>query len=317
MPQRASVAGGSALAVGGSSNIRAPNLKLATTSQPPTARPSAIRTSTAPARPITTTAQAAQATNAAGLQSKYRPQSQQPPSSAAPAFAPAPAPRPAASAQSSASSFASLPGKTAAHLHAATASNDIGVYDGGFERDELRRSTLTGEAPLPEPGAHTPGAPMSLSSFEIGRPLGKGKFGRVYMARTKAEPKFIVALKCLYKEEMVKAKVEKQLRREIEIQSRLRHPNILRLHGYFHDEKRIFLMLEFAGQGELYKQMSRMEGSRFSERRSSRVRGPLPPPPPGPSSNSMLTFILTPLTSNAYSTSLRWPTHSSTSTPSM
>lgn len=41
------------------------------------------------------------------------------------------------------------------------------------------------------------------------------------MARTKAEPKYIVALKCLFKEELVKAKVEKQLRREIEIQSNL------------------------------------------------------------------------------------------------
>lgn len=41
------------------------------------------------------------------------------------------------------------------------------------------------------------------------------------MARTKAEPKYIVALKCLHKEEIVKNKVEKQVRREIEIQSHL------------------------------------------------------------------------------------------------
>jgi aurora kinase len=63
---------------------------------------------------------------------------------------------------------------------------------------------------------------LSLASFEMGRPLGKGKFGRVYMVRTKAEPRFILALKCLYKSELVQAKVEKQLRREIEIQSNLR-----------------------------------------------------------------------------------------------
>lgn len=63
--------------------------------------------------------------------------------------------------------------------------------------------------------------PFSLDSFEIGKPLGKGKFGRVYMARTKSEPKYIVALKCLHKEEIVKNKVEKQVRREIEIQSHL------------------------------------------------------------------------------------------------
>jgi serine/threonine protein kinase len=102
----------------------------------------------------------------------------------------------------------------------------------------------------------------------MGRPLGKGKFGRVYMVRTKSEPKYILALKTLYKSEIIQSKVEKQIRREIEIQQNLRHPNVLRLYGYFHDDKRIFLMLEFAGKGELYKQLSKYQ--RFSERRSSR-----------------------------------------------
>ena len=106
-----------------------------------------------------------------------------------------------------------------------------------------------------------------LTDFDIGRPLGKGKFGRVYMVRTKIEPKYILALKCLYKSEIVQSRVEKQIRREIEIQQNLRHPNVLRLYGYFHDEKRIFLMLEFAGKGELYKQLTKY-GS-FSERRSA------------------------------------------------
>ncbi|KIY52399.1 kinase-like protein [Fistulina hepatica ATCC 64428] len=108
----------------------------------------------------------------------------------------------------------------------------------------------------------------NLTDFEIGRPLGKGKFGRVYMVRTKCEPKYILALKTLYKSEIIASRVEKQTRREIEIQQNLRHPNIVRLYGYFHDEKRIFLMLEFAGKGELYKQLSKY--GRFSERRSAR-----------------------------------------------
>ena len=34
----------------------------------------------------------------------------------------------------------------------------------------------------------------SLKSFDIGKPLGKGKFGSVYLAREKSE-KFIVAIK--------------------------------------------------------------------------------------------------------------------------
>ena len=102
-----------------------------------------------------------------------------------------------------------------------------------------------------------------LGMFEIGRPLGKGKFGRVYLARERST-NFICALKVLYKSELQQGTgVEKQVRREIEIQSNLRHPNILKLYGHFHDSKRIFLILEFAGKGELYKHLRRE--NRFPE----------------------------------------------------
>ncbi|KAF5007814.1 hypothetical protein FDECE_5872 [Fusarium decemcellulare] len=101
-----------------------------------------------------------------------------------------------------------------------------------------------------------------LGMFEIGRPLGKGKFGRVYLARERTTG-FICALKVLHKSELQQGRVEKQVRREIEIQSNLRHPNILQLYGHFHDSKRVFLILEFAGKGELYKHLRRE--SRFPE----------------------------------------------------
>ncbi|KAF7345379.1 Kinase-like protein [Mycena venus] len=151
---------------------------------------------------------------------------------------------------------------------------DIGRYDGGLEAEnEKRGDVVSGEAAddlaLDSSVSRTyPTQEWSLHSFDMGRPLGKGKFGRVYMVRTKAAPKYILALKTLYKSELVKNKVEKQTRREIEIQQNLRHTNVLRLYGFFHDEKRIFLMLEFAAQGELYKQLSK-HGC-FSERRSAR-----------------------------------------------
>lgn len=98
--------------------------------------------------------------------------------------------------------------------------------------------------------------------FEIGRPLGKGKFGRVYLAKERTSG-FICALKVLHKNELQHGGVEKQVRREIEIQSNLRHPNILQLFGHFHDNKRVFLILEFAGKGELYKHLRRE--NRFPE----------------------------------------------------
>lgn len=95
---------------------------------------------------------------------------------------------------------------------------------------------------------------LHLGMFEIGKPLGKGKFGRVYLAKERSSG-FVCALKVLHKSELQQGGVQKQVRREIEIQSNLRHPNVLRLYGHFHDSKRIFLILEFAGKGELYKHL--------------------------------------------------------------
>ncbi|RMB95882.1 hypothetical protein DUI87_27996 [Hirundo rustica rustica] len=106
----------------------------------------------------------------------------------------------------------------------------------------------------------------SLDDFEIGRPLGKGKFGNVYLAREK-QSKFILALKVLFKTQLEEAGVEHQLRREVEIQSHLRHPNILRLYGYFHDVTRVYLILEHAPRGEVYRELQRL--TKFDEQRTA------------------------------------------------
>ncbi|KAL5364581.1 kinase-like domain-containing protein [Aspergillus floccosus] len=114
------------------------------------------------------------------------------------------------------------------------------------ENGEKRQSTPLYEQPEPKK--------LHLGMFEIGKPLGKGKFGRVYLAKERSSG-FVCALKVLHKSELQQGGVQKQVRREIEIQSNLRHPNVLRLYGHFHDSKRIFLILEFAGRGELYKHL--------------------------------------------------------------
>lgn len=105
----------------------------------------------------------------------------------------------------------------------------------------------------PNPPRH-----WTLNDFEIGRPLGKGKFGNVYLAR-ETRSKYIVALKVLFKSQLVRNNVQHQLRREIEIQSHLRHDNILRLFGYFHDSSKIYLILEYAPHGELYRELQKQQ----------------------------------------------------------
>jgi len=107
---------------------------------------------------------------------------------------------------------------------------------------------------------------FSLSYIDVGKRLGAGKFGAVYVARERRTG-FIFALKILDKRQLIKHRVEHQLRREIEIQSHCRHVNILRLYNFFHDEKRVYLMLEMAPGGELYA-LLQSRGT-FSEARSA------------------------------------------------
>lgn len=46
----------------------------------------------------------------------------------------------------------------------------------------------------------------------------------------------MLCIAVLFKSQLAQSNVEHQLRREIEIQSHLRHVNILRLYGYFYDK---------------------------------------------------------------------------------
>lgn len=95
------------------------------------------------------------------------------------------------------------------------------------------------------------GSRLCVDDFDIGRSLGRGKYGNVYLARDKKNG-YICALKVLFKSQLETGRVEHQLRREIEIQSHLRHPNILRLYAYFYDAKRVYLVLEYAPGGEVF-----------------------------------------------------------------
>jgi serine/threonine protein kinase len=96
-----------------------------------------------------------------------------------------------------------------------------------------------GMYPLTSIPSNRPQLRWSVDDFDILKPLGQGKFGNVYMAREKKSG-YIIALKVMWKNVIQRFKVEKQLKREIEIQAHLRHPNILKLYGYFYDETRVF-----------------------------------------------------------------------------
>lgn len=106
-----------------------------------------------------------------------------------------------------------------------------------------------------------------FDDFEIGASLGRGKFGRVYLAREKKSG-FIVALKILFKTEITGSNATKQVRREIEIQSHMKHENILRLYGYFYDDLHVYIILEYAAKGEMFKLLQKKK--RFTEQEGAK-----------------------------------------------
>ncbi|CAG0922113.1 unnamed protein product [Notodromas monacha] len=103
----------------------------------------------------------------------------------------------------------------------------------------------------------------SLADFEIGSKLGKGKFGTVLVAREK-KSKFIVALKVLVKKELEIHDASHQLMREIEIQAHIRHKNVVRLYGYFWDDVRVYLILEYCPK-DLFTVIQEQPEKRFTE----------------------------------------------------
>ena len=89
-----------------------------------------------------------------------------------------------------------------------------------------------------------------LSNFEILDELGSGGFGKVFKVRYKLN-NCIYALKRLqkkYEKEKVK---EIYNRREIELLSQLKHPNIIKFYDTFEDEKYIYLIIEYMNNGSL------------------------------------------------------------------
>ncbi|KAI9489127.1 aurora-A in complex with A pentacyclic inhibitor [Zychaea mexicana] len=90
-----------------------------------------------------------------------------------------------------------------------------------------------------------------LDDFKVGIHIGSGRFGTVYRAQEK-KTGAVVALKIVNKQELQKAKVVRFLKREIEIQSRLSHPNVLRMYGYFDDKDSVCMVLEHAPGRTLY-----------------------------------------------------------------
>jgi serine/threonine protein kinase len=135
---------------------------------------------------------------------------------------------------------------------------------------KLRRSTdanaAGGSSPSPDQAAMLERrGSWSLNDFDIGPKLGEGQFGKIYLCREKTT-KYAVVLKLIAKEAVIHNALVHQIQREIELHMYCKHRNIVRLLAYFWDDERVFLVLDYADEGNLSTLLQRVpEGQRLSE----------------------------------------------------
>ena len=108
----------------------------------------------------------------------------------------------------------------------------------------------------------------NIDDFQIGKPIGSGKFGTIYLARSRKEKQFFVAIKVMFKTNLTKGHIT-QLLREIKHLDTLRCENIISLYDFFHDEDRIYLIMEYANGGDLFHSL--VSNKIFSEEEAASI----------------------------------------------
>jgi len=131
-------------------------------------------------------------------------------------------------------------------------------------------------APCSEPSqASSPHrSPRQKHSYDLndftndGNPLGSGSYGVVQRVKHKTTGE-LYAMKVIPKKKVREHNMTEYLYREVKIQAKLRHPNVLRLHFYFEDAEKVYLLLEYASAGALFSVLRKRR--RLPEREAAPV----------------------------------------------
>ncbi|XXG39946.1 hypothetical protein AAC387_Pa01g0777 [Persea americana] len=119
---------------------------------------------------------------------------------------------------------------------------------------------------MQESGDNPPAAKVLFGKYELGKLLGCGAFAKVYHARNIRSGQS-VAIKAISKHKILKGGLVSQVKREISIMRRLRHPHIVKLFEVLATRTKIYFVLEYVKGGELFAKVAK---GRLSEDLSRR-----------------------------------------------
>ena len=97
-----------------------------------------------------------------------------------------------------------------------------------------------------------------INGFEVGRQVGKGKFGNVFLGKH-ADTGFIVALKKVQKAKLKEYNMVDQFIKEIKLHNSFDHPKIVRFHGVFEQPDSFNLILEYMNGGTLFQYLNKVK----------------------------------------------------------
>ena len=127
---------------------------------------------------------------------------------------------------------------------------------------------ITKQQPPQEPPApQGMGRRIGLEHFNFLAVLGKGNFGKVMLAETKATKK-LYAIKVLKKEFIIEndeVESTKSEKRVLLIANKERHPFLLNLHACFQTETRVYFVMEYISGGDL---MLHIQRGQFGSKRA-------------------------------------------------
>jgi hypothetical protein len=104
-------------------------------------------------------------------------------------------------------------------------------------------------------GGRTPVVP----GYEIGRLLGKGGMGAVYLARRQGDST-TVALKLLLAQQVVEETAREGFLREVEVTRSLRHPSIVEIHDHGATGATFWFAMEYCPGGSVHEGLKRTAG---------------------------------------------------------